>query len=174
MALILGIAAALALAPSMALADLEIGKKPPTITLKGSKGGKVDGSSFSTKDIKGKVYTVFYVDPDEKTVNDHVSSALKKENFDLAKYGSIAVINMDATWLPNAAIESSLKEKQIQYPNTIYVKDMDKAFVDKWGVEDDNNNIIVFDKMGSVIFFKYGKLRKKEVATMIAAIKANL
>ena len=69
------------------------------------------------------------VDPDESDLNNHVSEALKAEKFPLEKYGSIAIINMAATWLPNFALNMKLKSKQENYKNTVYVKDLQKILV---------------------------------------------
>ena len=51
----------------------QVGKPLPTATLSGDLGGKVDGSGWNTEELKGKVQVIFYVDPDEKNTNNHVS-----------------------------------------------------------------------------------------------------
>lgn len=76
-------------------------EKLPEVSLEGKEGGRLDGTKWSSSEIKGKVFAFFYVDPDEKDLNEHVGQALKAENFPENLYGSLAVINMDATWLPN-------------------------------------------------------------------------
>lgn len=156
-------------------AKIEVGKPVPKIELKGDKGGTVDEKPWSTDSIKGKVITLFYVDPDKKTENDHVSAALKKEGFPTDKYGSISVINMDATGMPNFAINSALKDKQKEFPDTVFVKDMEKSFPKAWGIkDDDNNDVFSFDKEGNVIFAKEGKLSDADIQALIAAIKSKL
>ena len=57
---------------------LEVGQIPPSLTLEGKAGGRVDGSPWSSSELMGKVHSVFYVDPDKKKVNAHVEKALKK------------------------------------------------------------------------------------------------
>ena len=157
-----------------ALASPAVGDKPKTVALSGDLGGRVDGSAWSSDSIKGKVYAFFYVDPDEKGANEDMEVALKAENFPKEKYGSIAIINMDATWLPNAAIASSLESKQKDYPDTIYVKDLKKTLVKEWKLIDDQYDVLVFDKQGKVVYAKDGKLAKTDIEAMIAAIKKNL
>lgn len=159
---------------ALAAAALVPGQKPSTIVLKGDDGGKVDGTPWSSDSLKGKVYSVFYVDPDEKGANEAMEVALKAQNFPKDTYGSVAVINMEATWLPNAAIASSLKAKQEEYPDTIYVKDLTKTLVKTWGLKDDAYDTLVFDKSGNVVFSKDGTLSKADTQAMIATIKAAL
>lgn len=158
---------------SLALA-LEIGQIPKTIILEGESGGRTTGETFSSEILKEKVHVLFYVDPDEKELNEHVSTALKEQAFDREKYASVAVINMAATWLPNFAIASKLEAKQKTYPHTMYVKDLQSVLVKKWDLQDDSSNIVLFAKDGKVLFIKKGKLSEEEVQKLITDIKDNL
>lgn len=155
-------------------AELTLGQVPEAVVLKGDLGGRLDGSPWSSDELKGKVSVLFYADPDEKDLNNETSETLRKENFPLERYQSFAIINMDATWLPNFAISSALKEKQEQYPNTIYVRDYEKVLVNAWGLSDDNNDVLAFDKTGKLIFRKDGKLNSEEIENLITAIRDNL
>jgi YtfJ family uncharacterized protein len=153
---------------------VEIGKVPGIVSLSGENGGKVDGSVWSSKTLKGKVHIVFYVDPDKREENEALSKALKKRHFDRNKYASVAIINLAATWLPNAILESKLKTKQKEFPDTIYVKDKKKVLVNKWNLADDNSDILIFDKNGKLIYKKFGKLSAKEIKDVLALIEKNL
>ncbi|MBI5064378.1 MAG: transcriptional regulator [Desulfatitalea sp.] len=153
---------------------MEIGKVPKTVTLQEKLGGRLDGTPWSSAEFKNKVTVVFYVDPDEKDLNNDASEALKKEAFSLEKYQSYGIINMAATILPNFAISSSLKKKQKAYPDTIYVRDYKKTLVQEWGLGDDNSDVLAFDKAGNLIFSKFGKLTEEETKTRISDIRANL
>ena len=144
------------------------------IDLSGDKGSRVDGSPWSSSEIKGKVYALFYVDPDEKDLNEHAAQALKKEKFPREKYGSIAVINMAANWSPNFILDSVLEGKQEEYPDTIYVKDLDKHLVKEWSLKDDSSNIVIFDKEGNAIYKILGKASDKQVKEMLEIVKSNL
>jgi hypothetical protein len=67
-------------------AELPLGKVPPKIILEGDLGGRLDGTAWNSEElISGKVMVLFYVDPDEADLNNHVSDALKAENFRLVK-----------------------------------------------------------------------------------------
>ncbi|RJQ74637.1 MAG: transcriptional regulator [Desulfobacteraceae bacterium] len=149
---------------------MEMGKAPKTVTLQEKLGGHLDGSPWSSSQFKGKVSVLFYVDPDEKDLNNEASEALKAADFPLEKYQSFAIINMAATWLPNFAISSSLEEKQKQYKNTIYVRDYKKVLVKEWGLTDDTSDVLVFNKTGYLIFRKDGKLNEEEIKTLVKAV----
>ncbi len=157
-----------------AVADLKIGEIPKTVTLKDDAGGRLDGTPWSSSELTGKVSILFYVDPDEKDLNNPASEALKAEAFPLEKYQSYGIINMAATWLPNFAISSSLKKKQKIYTSTIYVRDYDKALVKEWGIADENSDVLAFDKSGKLIFKKEGQLTDDEIKLLIKTIRDHL
>ncbi len=157
-----------------AWAELPVGKKPTTIVLQGKDGGRVNGTTWSSKELSGKVHTVFYVDPDERELNDHVTEALVEAAFPKDKVGSVAIINLAASWLPNSAIESGLKDTQEVYPDTVYVMDKKKILVKKWKLEDDTHDIVVFDKSGKVIFSKDGEFEDEDIEEMLKVIKDNI
>jgi YtfJ family uncharacterized protein len=162
------------LASSIAWAGLEIGQAPVKVELQGKLGGHRDKSAWSSEEFKGKVSVVFYVDPDVKDLNNDASEALKNEKFSLEKYQSFGIINMAATWMPNFAISSALKAKQKRYPDSIYVRDYKKVLVEKWGISDNNSNVLAFDKQGRLIFRKDGKLGSEDISELIKAIRKHL
>ncbi len=153
---------------------LEIGEVPPKVELKEKLGGRLDGKPWSSEELQGKVFVIFYVDPDEKDTNNPASEALDKEKFPPDKFQSYGIINMAATWLPNFAISSALEEKQKKYPKTIYVRDYKKVLVHAWKIADDSSNVLAFDKKGKLIFRKDGKLTNEEIQKLIKAIRDNL
>lgn len=157
-----------------AWAGVEMGQVPNTVDLNGNLGGRLDGSPWSSNELNGKVSVIFYVDPDEKDLNNEASDALQKEKFPLDNYQSFAIINMDASWLPNFAISSALKEKQERYPTAIYVRDYDKVLVKGWDIADDNSDVLAFDKQGKLIFMKYGKLSDSDIKNLIEVIRAHI
>jgi len=154
--------------------SIELGKIPPKVTLSGESGAKVDGGAWTSSMLKGKIYTLFYVDPDKKDLNNALADALKARKFDRSKVNSVAVINLAATWIPNAILESMLKKKQKKFSHTIYVKDKKKVLVKKWNLADDNSDILIFDKRGKLIYKKFGKVTDKEIPAIIKLIEKNL
>jgi hypothetical protein len=155
-------------------AGLEMGQVPQQVELRDKRGERVQGGPWSSEELKGKVHVLFYVDPDKKDLNNEASEALNAEKFSFEKFQSVAIINMAATWLPNFAISSALKEKQKRYPKTIYVRDYQKVLVKEWGLTDDQSNVLAFDKQGRLIFRKDGKLDPKDIQTLIRAIHRHL
>jgi YtfJ family uncharacterized protein len=153
---------------------IEMGKVPPKAELKEKLGGRLDGTPWSSAELQGKVSVLFYVDPDEKDTNNEASEALNKEKFPEDKYQSFGIINMAATWMPNFAISSALKDKQKRYPKTIYVRDYKKVLVKTWNIADDSSDVLVFDKKGELIFRKDGKLSAAEIQTLIKVIREHL
>ena len=163
------------LVPTMLLAELPIGEIPPKVVLKGDLGGRIDGTQWSSEElVSEKVIVLFYVDPDESELNNHVSDALKAENYPKEKYGSIGMANMAATWLPNFAINMKLKSKQEKHKETVYVKDLDKTLVKKWGLSDDNSDVIVFGRDGRVLYSVDGKFSDAQVKEIVKVDWDNL
>ena len=153
--------------PFSVFAELPLGKVPPLIELSGDQGGRINGESWSSNELKGRVFALFYADPDEADLNNAASEAIKAEDFDKEKFGSVAVINMAATWLPNFAIQMKLESKQQDYPNTVYVKDMDKILVKSWDLADDSNDVLIFDRQGKVVFSVDGQLNQAQIEEML-------
>ena len=153
---------------------LELGKVPSAVVIDGDNGGKIDGTAWNSSMLKGKIYTVFYVDPDERDLNNAFADALKAKKFDRKKVNSVAIINLAATWLPNAMIESKLTKKQKKFPHTTYVKDKKKVLVEKWDLADDNSDILIFDKQGKLIYKKFGKISDKEIPEVLKLIEKNI
>jgi uncharacterized protein len=153
---------------------VEIGEIPPKVELKEKLGGRLDGAPWSSEELQGKVHVLFYVDPDEKDTNNDASEALDREKFSSDKFQSFGIINMAATWLPNFAISSGLKDKQKRYPKTIYVRDYKRVLVNAWKIADDSSNVLAFDKKGKLIFRKDGKLTAEEIQVLIKVIRDHL
>jgi len=153
---------------------IDLGKVPPAVTIEGTNGAQIDGSPWHSSMLKGKIYTVFYVDPDEKELNQALAAALKKRNFDRKKVNSVAIINLAATWIPNAILETMLEKKQKEFPQTLYVKDKKKVLVKKWHLADDNSDILIFDKSGKLIYKKFGKVSFTEIKKVIKLIEKHL
>ena len=82
--------------------------------------------------------------------------------------------NMAATWLPNFAINMKLKSKQEKHKTTVYVKDLDKTLVKKWGLSDDNSDVVVFGKDGIVLYSVDGKFTEAQVKEIVKVVRDNL
>ncbi len=153
---------------------IELGEIPPKVELREKLGGRLDGKPWSSEELQGKVHVLFYVDPDEKDTNNDASETLDREKFPSDKFQSVGIINMAATWLPNVAISSAIKDKQKRYPRTIYVRDYKRVLVGAWKIADDSSNVLAFDKKGKLIFRKDGKLTAEEILKLIKVIHDHL
>lgn len=157
-----------------AFASVEMGKIPAAVILDGDDGGNIAGGAWDSSTMKGKVHFFVYVDPDEKDTNTIMEDTLRKEDFPKENYQSVAIINMDATWLPNFAIASAIASKQEKFPEVLYAKDMKKVLVEKWGLKDDAYVVLIFDKQGQVVWESVGTLDQQKSDQMVATIKAHL
>ena len=153
---------------------LEVGQIAPRVVLEGKDGGRVDGTPFDTFRLQGKVIFLVYSDPDKRNLNEAFFQKVKKRHFDRSRYASVAIVNMAATWMPNFVLSAILKKKQKEFPDTIYVKDKRKIFVKQWGLADEDQNIVVLDKDGKVLFVKSGKLTPKEQEEVLNEIASHL
>jgi len=150
---------------------IELNHVPSSVTIEGENGGKLDGTPWHSSMLKGKIYTVFYVDPDKRELNTPLAHALKARKFDRKKVNSVAIINLAATWIPNVVLESLLKKKQKEFPDTLYVKDKKKVLVNQWNLADDNSDILIFDQKGKLIYKKFGKVSDEEIKKIITLIE---
>ena len=156
------------------LSAISVGEIPKEVTIEAEDGGLLNNEAWSSTMLKEKVFVLFYVDPDEKDTNNALSEALKKRGYDFNQYGTVAIINLAATWLPNFAIKSSLKSKQEEYPNTTYVKDKTKYLVKEWELTDDSSDILVFNKKGALIYQFAGELPPEEIDKVLKLIDKNI
>jgi len=153
---------------------LECGEPPPSVELKEKVGARLDGTPWSSDELQGKVSVIFYVSPDEKDTNNPASDALDKEKFPTDRFQSYGIVNMAASMLPNFAINLALKQKQERYPTTIYVRDYKKVLVQAWNIADHSSNVMVFNKKGTLIFRKDGKLTGEEIQKLVKSVQDNL
>ena len=65
------------------------------------------------------------------------------------------------------------EDKQKEYQNTLYVMDYKKVLVNEWGLGDHNNDIVIFDKQGKVLFSVDGQLNDSQIKQMLAAVKSG-
>lgn len=172
-----GLLSLLALAPfsSFAAYKLEPGKSLPPITITGEHGGIVkDGTAWNSQTMNGTLNFLVYVDPDDSELNDALINRLHDEKFPEAFFHSVAIINMAATWKPNAIIMSVLRGKQEKFPRTTYVFDKDRYASQNWNLTPEGYHVLLVDRDGSVLFEKAGKLEKPEIDKFIDLIKGKV
>jgi hypothetical protein len=152
----------------------QIGDKLPLVEISGENGGRTNGDKWLSEMIKDRLWLLFYVDPDHKDDNIELEKSLKKENFSEENLGSIGVINMAATWLPDVALKPALEAKQKDYPKVVYVLDRKKILLEKWKLNDDDYNVLLFGKDRKLLYVNHGTLDAKAIAELISIIRKNL
>jgi len=154
--------------------QVKVGEPAPSFSLSGDKGGYVkDGSEFKTDHFKGKMQIIWYVDPDERDLNEYAVEELRKANFPKEIVGSVAIINFDATMIPNFILSGLIEDSQKKNKNTVYIKDLEKAFVKKWGLKDDSSNVVVLTKDMRVLYWFGGKLNETETKKMLSVVRQH-
>jgi predicted transcriptional regulator len=172
-----GLLSLLALAPLSALAayKLEPGKSLPPLTISGEHGGNVkDGGAWNSQSMNGTLNFLVYVDPDDSDLNDELVNRLQAAKFPDDLFNSVAIINMAATWKPNAIIMSVLRGKQEKFPRTTYVFDKDRYVAQNWNLTKEGYHVLLVDRDGSVLYEKAGKLEKDEIAKFIDLVSAKI
>lgn len=155
--------------------NLKIGHKVPSTIIEGKNGGLVDSDKpFNVKHLAGKVQIIWYVDPDEKDLNDYAVERLRKEKFPLDQVGSVAIINFDATVIPNWILAKIIANSQDKNKNTLYVKDMKKILVKEWGMKDDSSNLVVLSENLKVLYWYGGKLDKKTTDQFLEVVRKHI
>ena len=154
-----------------ATGELKVGDRAPDFTLQDPTGKTY---TLEAPEFRGKVLSIFYVDPDESDMNEHVSEALKKaaddKILDRTYYKGFGITNLKATWKPNVIIKGIVKSKQEKYDTTILL-DYDFTILNLWGLQNDSSNLVVLDKERICRYLYKGKIPDTETARIIALIK---
>lgn len=149
--------------------ELKVGDKAPDFSLKDS-NGKV--YSLNSEELKGKVISIFYVDPDKKDLNNHVEDALLKDkelNRDKT-YKGLGITNLKATKMPNFIIKSVIKNKQ-EKTGAIILLDYNYTILNLWGLKNHSSDLVILDKDRICRYIYKGKLPPQEVTKAINIIK---
>jgi predicted transcriptional regulator len=150
-------------------AELKVGEKAPDFSLKDSQGKTY---TLDSDEFKGRVLSVFYVDPDAKDLNTHVEDALLKDKgLDRDKaYKSFGITNLKATKMPNFIVKSVIKDKQ-EKTRAIILLDYDYTILNLWGLKNHSSNLVVLDKDRICRYLYKGKLPPDEASRAINIIK---
>ena len=162
------------LLPSFVFGPLPVWEKPSQVVLEGDQGNRVNGGSWSSDELVGAVHVLFYVDPDESDLNNAASDALKAEHFDKAQYRSVDIINMDATWLPNAVLQMRLESKQEEDPPNDLCAGQPDCWWRSWDLADDSSDIVLFDRDGTVLFSVDGQLTEVQIQELLGLIRERM
>ena len=138
-------------------------------------GGNLDKTDFDYHEaVKGRIAVLFYVNPSKRNLNNEASEAIKKENFDIKHFASLAIIDKKSSWLPKYLIMSSLKKKQKKYPRTIYLMDVDRNMHEILDFEPRGNDVFIFDSKGNEIYRHLGKLDAEDILELVSTLKDEI
>jgi uncharacterized protein len=150
-------------------AELKVGEKAPNFSLKDTHN-KI--YTLDSDEFKGRVLSIFYVDPDKKDLNAHVESALlKDQSLDRnTSYRGLGITNLKATRMPNFVLKSVIKDKQ-EKTGAIILLDYDYTILNLWGLKNHSSDLIILDKDRICRYINKGKLSSEEVTKAINVIK---
>jgi len=153
---------------------VNIGDTLPPVTLEKENSGTSDDKAWQSISLKGKVHLILYMDPDKRKETQVVLDALNKLEVDGKAYSTVAIVNLAATWMPDAILEGLLSKKQKELKNTSFVFDKKKYLVKKWKMKDDASNVLIVDKNTKILYQKAGKLSTTEINKIIDIIRQNI
>jgi len=153
---------------------VNIGDILPQVTLEKENGGASNEKAWHSSDLKGKVHLLLYMDPDKRKETQALLDALNRLEVDSKAYSTVAIVNLAATWMPDAILEGLLSKKQKELKNTSFVFDKTKYLVNKWKMKDDASNVLIVDKNVKILYQKAGKLSTAEINKMIDIIRQNI
>lgn len=151
-----------------------VGEKLPNIILDKANGGDSAEKAWHATSLKGKVHVVLYMDPDKRKEAMPFLNTLHAKHFDTKQYSTVAIVNLAATWMPDAVLEALLTKKQKELQNTVFIFDKTKYLVKKWKMKDDASNVLVCDKEGKVLYQKSEKLLPSDVQKIMDIIAKNI
>ena len=167
--------ALLTFAVASLFAEVDTTEALPSITLEGSTGGHYSGDSWNSSVLKGKTTMLMYVDPDEKNKGELFKPTIEalERDLDFNKFQILVILNLEATWKPNALIRSMMKSKITDYPKRTYILDANSVLVKEWGLTDNEYNTLVINDKSKVIYSHSGKWQKDEMRQINALIRSQ-
>jgi predicted transcriptional regulator len=159
----------LASSPAAWADELKVGEKASDFALKDS-SGKI--YTLDSQEFQGRVISIFYIDPNKKSWNKHVETALlKDEELDSkTSYKGLLITNLKASKMPNLIMKRVIKNKQ-ENTGLLLLLDKDYSIIKAWGLKNHSSDVVVLDKE-KICRYKYsGKLPPEEVEKLISTIK---
>jgi len=153
---------------------VNIGDTLPQVILEKENGGASNEKAWHSSDLKGKVHLLLYMDPDKRKETQALLDALNRLEVDSKAYSTVAIVNLAATWMPDAILEGLLSKKQKELKNTSFVFDKKKYLVKKWKMKDDASNVLIVDKNAKILYQKAGKFSATEINKIIDIIRQNI
>jgi predicted transcriptional regulator len=143
----------------------------PDVKISGEAGGLPGGTGWESFSMREKTNILFYVDPDKKGEVSLLINALDSLQLDKNKFGMVFVVNTSATFVPDFILRKKIADRAEVEKNKTYVLDQERVLVKKWGLIDDDVNILLFDADGNVLFRHAGTVTQNEIDKIINKIK---
>ncbi len=159
---------------SVALFAVEVGEVLPQAALSGKNGGLANEKAWQTSALKGKVHVLLYMDPDERKKVMPFLDKLNSVSLPSSEYSTVAIVNLAATWMPDALLETMLEKKQKELHNTQFIFDKTRHLVQKWEMKDDASNVLVLDKEMKILYKKSGILSAKDQIEILDLVNMTL
>lgn len=150
--------------------ELGLNEKPPIVVFDSKNGGKIDSTSWSSEEITGTTFTLVYLDPDKRGLNEDAVERLRQEKFPKEKLKSIIIVNMAASWVPVPILKLLYGSVIKIHPLSLFLFDMNKTLVKEWGLVDEEYNFLVFNMHGELKYISSGKISETEVEKLIAVL----
>jgi predicted transcriptional regulator len=155
-------------------AQVEINKIPPDVFLDKENGGNIDGSLWSSKELKGKTNLLLYVAPDQQSSVQKFLERIDKRNYRKDQFQVTLILNTEATWIPNSLIEGKVRGKAKEDTTKIYVLDKNEVVVDEWKLSEDNPNILLINDNGVVVFLYSDALNEEVENELLSRIELQI
>ena len=166
----------LTLALSSLFAEVDTTKPLPTLVLEADNGGYYNGDAWSSNMLKGKTTMLMYVDPDEKSSGKVFKPTIEgfEKELDFDKFQILVIINLNATWKPDAIIKKMMKSKVDTYPKRTYILDAESVLVKGWNLPDDAYNTLIIDDNGVVIYQHQGDWNDDEMKKVDTLVRQQV
>ncbi|WP_457606069.1 YtfJ family protein [Nitratifractor sp.] len=164
----------LLLTAGVSLLALERGAPLPSVTLQGDHGGTSSGAAWHSSSLKGKVHILLYMDPDKRKAMMRFLDRLNKKRFNPGRYSTVAIVNLAATWMPDAVLTAMLRKKEKDLYHTEFVFDKKKVLVKRWHLADDDTNVIVCDARGRVLYLHRGPMDEAEIDKVLRLVERQI
>ena len=150
---------------------VNVGEVLPPLTLEDNNGGDSSSKAWHSQNLEGKVHVLLYMDPDKRKEAMPFLDTLNAKQYDKKTYSTVAIVNLAATWMPDAILEAMLSKKQKELNNTEFVFDKRKYVLAKWDMKDDASNVVILDKNMKVLYSKSGILSQDEINNILSIVK---
>ena len=147
----------------------------PPLLLEGDQGGLYSGTAWSSEMLEGKTTLLLYVDPDERSKGEVFKPAIEafERELDFDRFQILVILNLNATWKPDALIKKMMGSKIEEYPKRTYILDTKSALVKQWRLIDDEYNVLVIDKHSKVIFEHAGEWDGEQIDKIDRLIRSQ-